>query len=137
MTHSLLVIEDDIVHGAVIRLVAEKAGFTVQVAPSIASAVECLRVGEFDCVSLDLSLGELSGFEAMQALDLLDCRMPIIIISGATDHRCGEAVALGKALNLNVCPPLAKPVEFGALRNMLLAVAERSPASTPSASLAV
>jgi DNA-binding NtrC family response regulator len=126
MDGRLLVIEDDVVHGAVIRLMAEKAGYTVTVATSIARAMEWLRASEFDCVTLDLSLGELSGVQAMEALSASNRDMPIIIISGAADDRCEAAVAYGKALKLNVYPPVSKPVALGALREMLVAILAQS-----------
>jgi len=138
MVGRLLVIEDDIVHGAVIRIMAEKIGYAVTVATSIARAVERLHVGHYDCITLDLSLGELSGLEALQALKILDYNGPIIVISGAAGDQCDEAVALGKALKLNIRPPVSKPVEFGALRDMLVAILAPSitPAS-PATALAI
>ena len=140
MDGRLLVIEDDLVHGAVIRLLAEKIGYSVTVATSITRAMDRLGAGEFDCITLDLSLGERSGvqaMQAMQALNGLNLNMPIIIISGATNEHCGAAVAFGKALKLNVYPPVTKPVEFGALRETLATILEQAKSRrAPAASLA-
>lgn len=134
----LLVIEDDIVHGAVIRLVAEKVGYSVTVATSIPRAVERLQVGAYDCITVDLSMGELSGLEALQALGMLNYEKPIVIISGAADDQCEEAVAVGKSFNLNVLPPVSKPVEFGALRDVLVAIrAQSTSLASPAISVAV
>jgi CheY-like chemotaxis protein len=138
MVGQLLVIEDDVVHGAVVRVMAEIIGYKVTIATSIAQAVEQLYVGAFDCITLDLSLGGLSGLEALQALKVLDYDKPIIVISGAAGDQCDEAVALGKALNLNICQALSKPVEFPVLREMLVAILAQSQSEAPSpAALAV
>jgi CheY-like chemotaxis protein len=49
-----------------------------------------LRERTFDCITLDLSLGEQSGIEILKLLAELRCRTPIIIVSGSEDATCRD-----------------------------------------------
>src|ERR1019366_439221 len=83
-------------------------------------AAKLLRENEFDCVTLDLSLGERAGVEVLHVLSVIKSQAPIIIISGAEHTVCEETLKIGKSLNLNLCTPVPKPVDLSALRESLL-----------------
>ena len=85
---------------------------------------ELLRKRAFDCITLDLSLGEDSGIEVLQLLAKMQCRTPVIIISASGEEICDETVKIGNFLNLNVCSPIPRPIHLAALRRALTRIAE-------------
>ncbi|MGA7811273.1 response regulator [Bradyrhizobium sp.] len=119
MPNELLVIEDTEVHLAILRKIGAKAGFTTTGADSVEGAATLLRRRTFDCITLDLSLGERSGREVIELLAELDCRAPILIISGSDDRARDDNVLVATSLGLVVYPPFPKPVDLVALRQTL------------------
>ena len=119
MSNRLLVIDDANIHRMILCRVGERVGFETVGAASFDEAAKLLRENEFDCVTLDLSLGERAGVEVLHLLSVIKCQAPIIIISSAEDTICEETVRIGKSLNLNLCPPVPKPVDLAVLRESL------------------
>ncbi len=126
MSNRLLVIDDANLHRAILCRIGEKAGFEVMPAASFDEAAKLLRAGEFDCVTLDLSLGDRAGVEVLHLLSVIKYQAPIIIISGAEDAVCEETVRIGKTLNLNLCTPVPKPVDLSALRESLARIRQQA-----------
>ncbi len=124
MHNELLIIEDAEIHLSILRKIAEQVGFTTTGAHSVAEAGKVLCERTFDCITLDLSLGEQSGIEILQLLSKLRRRTPIIIISASGDQACDETVRIGNFLNLNICPPIPKPIHLAALRKALTTIVE-------------
>jgi CheY-like chemotaxis protein len=116
---ALLVIEDALIHRTIISRIADKSGFTTVAASSIEAAAERLRSREFDCITLDLSLGEEVGGEILRLLADRKCQTPVIIISGSDAGVVEETSRCGRALDLNLWTPLPKPIDLGLLRDML------------------
>ena len=116
---SLLVIEDAVIHSTIISRIAEQAGFAATTAQSFDAAAALLRQRKFDCVTLDLGLGEHAGAEVFRLLSEIACKAPIVIISGAEQAVRDATVRIGKSLNLNIWRPIPKPVDLKALRLML------------------
>jgi two-component system, chemotaxis family, chemotaxis protein CheY len=131
----LLIVEDAAVHSAVIDRIAAKIGFTTSKAHSYEAAFKALSARQFDCITLDLGLGEHVGLDVLRHLSTIQCRAQIIVISQSDKDTCNDVVELGRALDLNVCEALPKPIDLGALRNMLMGIRRQScspkPASTP------
>ena len=123
MHKELLVIEDTDVHLSILRKIAVQAGFATTGVSSAEGAVILLRKRAFDCITLDLNLGESSGNQVLQLLSELRCRTPILIISGSDDATRSVTARAGKILGLNVHPPFSKPVDLAALRLTLKQVA--------------
>lgn len=124
MGNELLVVEDGELHLSILRKIAEQVGFTTTGAHSVAETGELLRERTFDCITLDLSLGEDSGIEVMQLLAKMNCRTPVIVISASGEEVCDETIKVGHFLNLNVCSPIPKPIHLAALRRALTRIAE-------------
>jgi two-component system chemotaxis response regulator CheY len=80
----------------------------------------------FDCITLDLSLGEVSGIEVLQLLSNIKCPAPIIIISASGDKTCEATVEIGNFLNLNICAPIPKPINLATLRRALMRIADET-----------
>ena len=83
MRNELLVIEDTNLHLSIVSKIASQAGFTTTGANSVGEAARLLRERSFDCITLDLSLGEESGVEVLKLLAEMKCRTPIIVVSGS------------------------------------------------------
>jgi CheY-like chemotaxis protein len=126
MHHELLVIDDAALHLAVLSKIAEQVGFRATGAQSVAEASQLVHERAFDCITLDLSLGEESGIEVLHALSKIRCPTPIIVISASGEQACEETVRIGNGLNLNICSPIPKPIQLSALRRALTRIAEES-----------
>ncbi len=116
---SLLVIEDAPIHRTIISRIGEKAGFAIETATSVDAAAALVSRREFDCITLDLALGERVGVEVLRLLADLKCQTPIIIISVSDDAVVEETCRIGRALDLNLWKPLHKPIDLAVLRGML------------------
>ena len=46
----------------------------------------------------------------------MKCRTPVIIISASGDAAREETIRIGKFLDLNLCPPIPKPINLAVLR---------------------
>jgi DNA-binding NtrC family response regulator len=121
----LLVIEDDPSICRLIEKLGEKAGFTATTANSFDDAVRLLGANEFDCITLDLLIGTKTGVAVLQCLADMGSRAPIIVISGSLQSGRDLAKTVGNMLRLNLLDPLAKPIDFTALRTTLARVKER------------
>jgi CheY-like chemotaxis protein len=116
---ALLVIEDALIHRTIISRIGDKVGFTTEAASTVEAAAELLRAREFDCITLDLSLGERFGADILRLLADLKCQTPIVIISGSDAGLVEETSRLGRSLDLNLWKPLHKPVDLTLLRELL------------------
>jgi DNA-binding response OmpR family regulator len=124
MHNELLVIEDADVHLSILRKIAAQAGFATTGVNSFDAAANVVRKRSFDCITLDLNLGEKSGNDVLQLLSDLRCRAPLLIISAEDDRTREIAGRAGKILGLNVFPPLSKPVDLALLRQTLKQIGE-------------
>jgi DNA-binding NtrC family response regulator len=116
---SLLVIDDDNLHRMIICRVAAKAGYLPAGAASYDEAAQLVQKTTFDCITLDLSLGEHAGVEMLRHLWVIGCKAPIIIISGCDDATCNESEKVAESLKLNVWESIPKPVDMAVLRDSL------------------
>ena len=123
MRNELLVIEDASLHLSIVSKIASQAGFATTGANSVSEAARLLRERQFDCITLDLSLGEESGVEVLKLLAEMKCRTPIIVVSGSGDEAREETIKIGNFLDLNLCAPIPKPINLTVLRNALTQIA--------------
>jgi DNA-binding response OmpR family regulator len=117
--HSLLVIEDALIHRTIITKVGDKVGFVARTASSVEAAEALLRAQAFDAITLDLGLGEHIGIEVLRLLADLGSKTPIIIISASDDSVLEETCRIGRSLDLDIWKPLRKPIDLPVLREML------------------
>jgi two-component system, chemotaxis family, chemotaxis protein CheY len=118
-TPRLIVIDDDNLHRMIICRVAAKAGYAPAGAATYDEAAKLLQENSFDCMTLDLSLGQHAGVELLRHAWVLGRKMPIIIISGSDDSSWREAIKVAESLKLNVWQAIPKPVDLGVLRHWL------------------
>lgn len=115
----LLVIDDDNLHRMIICRAAAKAGYLPAGAASYDEAIKLAQETPFDCITLDLSLGEHAGVELLRHLWVVGYKAPIIIISGCDDATCAESTKVAESLKLNVWDAISKPVNLATLRSSL------------------
>jgi two-component system chemotaxis response regulator CheY len=127
MSKELLAIDDADLHLSILRKIAVQAGFNTTGAESVSAAKGLLRTRKFDCITLDLSLGEQSGIEVLALLYELRCPTPVIIISASNDAALNETVRIGKFLNVNLYASIPKPVNLAVLRQTLAQVFSGAP----------
>jgi two-component system, chemotaxis family, chemotaxis protein CheY len=130
----LLVIDDDNLHRMIICRTAAKSGYLPAGAASYDEAVKLLQGNAFDCVTLDLSLGEHAGVEMLRYFWVIGYKVPIIIISGCDDTTCSETEQVADTLKLNVWESVPKPLDLSVLRNSLerlKAAGEKGAANRP------
>lgn len=111
-----LVIDDDNLHRMIICRAAAKAGYIPAAAASYEEAAALAQANAFDCITLDLSLGEHAGVEMVRYLSAIGCKAPIIVISGCDGATCRETLRVARSLNLNIGEPVPKPVDLVMLR---------------------
>jgi EAL domain-containing protein (putative c-di-GMP-specific phosphodiesterase class I) len=112
----MLVIDDDLVQRTVISKIAKSLGYAVMAAATYAEAISCLREDNYDCIALDLSLGEHDGVEILRLLAELNCTAPIVVVSGYGERIINATVRVAKSLGLNIADALTKPLNLEELR---------------------
>jgi hypothetical protein len=66
---TVLIIEDMPVHGVIIGHIARKVGFVITEVHSYEDACKVVDARQFDCITLDLGLGEHVGLDVLRYLD--------------------------------------------------------------------
>jgi two-component system, chemotaxis family, chemotaxis protein CheY len=112
----LLAIDGDTLQRMVICRVAARAGYQPAGAASYDEAAKLARQAAFDCITLDLSLGDHGGSDMLHHLAHAGCTAPILVVSGCDSKTCSKSVTLAKSLRLNVSYWLPKPVDLVLLR---------------------
>jgi len=116
----LLVIDDDNLHRMIICRAAAKCGYIPVGAANHREAAKLSQEGTFDCVTLDIALGDRGGaVTLLRHLAAVGCMAPIIVVSGCDDDTLREILSLARSLKLNVAEPVPKPVDLAILRRML------------------
>ena len=98
---------------------AAKAGYLPAGAATYEEAAKLTQETVFDCITLDLSLGERAGVDMLRHLWVIGCKAPIIIISGCDDQTCNDSAKVAASLKLNVWESIPKPVNLATLRASL------------------
>jgi DNA-binding response OmpR family regulator len=115
----LLVVDDDNLHCTIVCRVAAKMGYAPVAAASYEEAMKLTQENAFDCIALDLSLGEHVGVELLHQLAALGCKAPIIIVSGCDEATWRETLRVARSLDLDVLERVRKPVDLAILRYAL------------------
>ena len=112
----LLVIDDDNLHRKIICRVAAKAGYAPAGAATYDEAAKLALESAFDCISLDLSLGQHAGADMLHHLRGIGCKAPIVVISGCDQATIHDTLRVAKSLNLDIRETITKPVDLDMLR---------------------
>jgi len=119
----LLVIDDDAVHRTIICKMAVKAGLAPFEAANCGDVVRLTTTNDFECATLDLSLGERAGTEVLRHFSICGFRAPIVIVSGSDADVTQYAFDLGMSLDLNMMEPVGKPVDLSRFREIFETIA--------------
>lgn len=125
---TLLVIDDDQIQRTIISRIGAQAGFKVTTVSSFEEASGLLQQLRFDCVTLDLGLGERSGALVMPIVAQLNYRLPVVIISGADDHMLKAAETMMHSLQIEG-ETFSKPLDLVKLRQKLAQLRMAAPVS--------
>jgi DNA-binding NarL/FixJ family response regulator len=86
-TARVLMVEDHAATAAAMALLLDSAGFhRVLSVGTLAAARESLRVGQFDCILLDIHLPDGDGTSLVEELRTASSKVPILIITGLTSQ---------------------------------------------------
>jgi DNA-binding NtrC family response regulator len=111
----LLIVDDDAAQRLLIAAAAKHAGHAITLARSCAEAIAQVRTARFDCVTLDLMLGDGDGVEVLKAMADAKFAGSVIVISGMNAARRIAARSYARSLGIEL-QSLPKPVDLAALR---------------------
>lgn len=119
-TRTLLVIDDETIDRTIAMHAALRSGYVAIGAASVAEAANHLRDGDrFDCVLLDLSLGDADGLQVLRLLAASNPAVVIIFASGADRRIVASSRRMAFQLGLSVGGVLEKPIRPAKLRTLL------------------
>jgi PAS domain S-box-containing protein len=81
-----LIVDDSAVIRNMMSLLVRQLGYRALVAESAESALRCFRPGAFALVITDIVMPHSSGAELMGRLRDSDGELPVLLMSGSTDH---------------------------------------------------
>ena len=131
----ILIIDDDSVVLATIRLLLERAGHNVVAASDGRNGIAIFESGDFDLLFLDIFMPGMDGFETMRIIHQQQPRTPIIVISGNPVSSGSSADFLTMATRLGAVSSLQKPFKPAALLAAVAGCLEA--AKSPSSSVTV
>lgn len=102
---SILIVEDDITYGMMLKTWLGKKGFQVASVSSIARAQKHIETENVDLILSDLRLPDKDGIDLLKWLSERGQSIPLIIMTGYADIQ--SAV---QAMKLGACDYIAKPV---------------------------
>ncbi len=119
----LLVVDDDKVHRTIYSSIAAKVGFTVDLVSSLEQAQVALNNASFQCVLLDLMLGDFTGADVLKIIARLPVKPQVLLVSGASPDVIEQTLGYGRELGIDVSGPIWKPVDVARLRFHLRRIA--------------
>ena len=102
---SILVADDDKTYRNSMQKVLERAGYSVESAWDVDSALEALRARHFDLLVCDCRMPGKSGLDLLQELRRDHSVVPVLMISA-----CADAATEARALELGAIELIRKPV---------------------------
>jgi EAL domain-containing protein (putative c-di-GMP-specific phosphodiesterase class I) len=134
MTRSVLIVDDEEEFAGIIAELLQDQGFRVEVACDKKSFLYLARQN-WDCILMDLMMPQIDGIEAVRHLADNDCKSPLIMISGFSQHLLQSSAGLAEVRGMLVVGTLNKPFDFSELVEMVnSAVESRGPDDKPVAS---
>jgi DNA-binding NtrC family response regulator len=94
--HRVLVVDDDAQVLSVLEQALDRRGYAVSVAADAESALELLKRTRYDLVLMDVRLPGMNGLEAVEELQKIDRRTPVIVMTALTSRDIAvDAVSRG------------------------------------------
>lgn len=116
----LLLVDDDTLFGAAAQRWLVRAGFVVDWIRSAADLHRSMRSFDYDCVLLDLNLGDAQGKNCLREIRQHDASLPLIVITA----RAGRFDRIN-LLELGADDYRVKPVDLDEVRARVRAVTRR------------
>ena len=118
---NILVVDDDPAVQITIRLLLERAGYSVAVASDGQKGAAAFENGDFDLLFLDIFMPGMDGIETMRHIHRQRPGVPIIVISGRplVQDAAKEPDFLAMAIKLGAISSLPKPFKPTALLKMV------------------
>jgi EAL domain-containing protein (putative c-di-GMP-specific phosphodiesterase class I)/ActR/RegA family two-component response regulator len=134
MGRPLLIVDDDRAQRLLLAQVAQRCGFVVDMAATVAEAVDLIGQRDHATVILDLSLGEGDGVEVLRHLAASGRQPSVLVISGFDERIRDAAVRFATTVGLSTIGTLHKPLSLALVREHLLRAAEDKPGTERRAS---
>jgi EAL domain-containing protein (putative c-di-GMP-specific phosphodiesterase class I)/ActR/RegA family two-component response regulator len=115
----MLILEDDLHVGKVIKLIAETVGFEARLLDAPDSFLGVFDEWQPTHIALDLVMPDMDGVQVLAELSNRNCTAKIIITSGMGARVLDAAGRAGNERGLNIVGVLAKPFSSASLRALL------------------
>ena len=116
----ILVVDDDSVHGMMLKTLIEDWGYEIHLADDGTTGVEMVKSQSFDLVLLDMKMKKMSGMEALQHIKNYNPSLPVVIMTAYSSVQTAV-----KALKTGAYDYLTKPLDFDKLKLTLERIFER------------
>lgn len=126
---SILIVEDDITYGIMLKTWLSKKGYQVTSVSTIARAQKLLETGNIDLILSDLRLPDRDGIDLLEWLNTQSLHTPLIMMTSYADIQ--SAV---QAMKLGACDYVAKPVNPDELLKKITEALSKRPEFQPQLS---
>jgi len=117
--YRVLVVDDDLIQGVIISGVCSRIGYEARSAASFQAAERLILTESFDCITIDLSLGERDGIGLLRLIAGLDQVPRVVVISGCESRILNATVRMAHAAGIVDALSLPKPIDLVMLREAL------------------
>ena len=107
----ILVVDDDTVHGMMLKTLIKEWGYKVFLADDGTTGVDMVKDQSFDLVLLDMKMKKMSGIEALQHIKNYNPSLPVVIMTAYSSVQTAV-----KALKIGAYDYLTKPLDFDKLK---------------------
>ncbi|HET6585661.1 MAG TPA: sigma-54 dependent transcriptional regulator [Nannocystaceae bacterium] len=111
MSRRVLVVDDDAEMCAMVSRGLQSAGYATETCGSVAVALECLEVGDFDAILTDLRMPKASGLDLCRSVVANRPDIPVIVLTAF-----GSMETAIEAIRAGAYDFVTKPVELDSLR---------------------
>jgi DNA-binding response OmpR family regulator len=111
----ILVLDDDAIARRTICAIADRAGWASITAPSFAEAESLLGTENFGCIVTDVTVEGIPVDGFLHTLADLCYTAPVLLVGAGGAALRNAAADLAFRLGLNICHPIAKPIELATL----------------------
>ncbi len=119
MKPTLLVADDEIEIGEIIKTVAEDLGFEVTCVNEGSEVVALVNRLKPDVIVLDLRMPGSDGVEIIRELSRKNCKSGILLMSGMDQRTLSSVQSLGRENHLDIGSTLTKPMSLDAIETAL------------------
>lgn len=116
---TLLVADDEVEIGEIIRALAEDLGFSVTCVTEGSEVVDMVDRLRPNAIILDLRMPGTDGVEIIRELGKRNCKAGILLLSGMDQRTLSSVQALGKEIHLEIAGTLTKPMSIDAVESAL------------------